>query len=82
MDIKAVVEAASKFNDTWAGCSMNIEKEDISVDIYNCACEIDEAVIALVEKIGQCAKAITISKMYGKSPLAKSHMIITSNDFV
>lgn len=80
MDIKVIIEAATKLNDTWTKCSKNIEKEDVSADIYNCACEIDEAVIALVEKIGNCAKAIAISNMYGKSPLAESHKTIVARD--
>lgn len=64
-------------------CGMSdddIEKENLAADIYNCACEIDEAIIALVEKIGNCTKAITISKMYGKSPLAESHKTIIARD--
>lgn len=82
MDINIIIEAATKLNDTWAKCSKNIEKEDVSADVYNCACEIDEAVIALVEKIGNCAKAIAISNMYGKSPLAGSHKTIVARDII
>lgn len=80
MDIKVIIEAATKLNDTWAKCSKNIEKENLTADIYNCACEIDEALIALVEKIGNCSKAIAISNMYGKSLLAESHKTIVERN--
>lgn len=80
MDIGIIIEAATRLNDTWNKCTKDIEKENLAADIYNCAYEIDEAIIALVEKIGNCAKAITISKMYGKSPLAESHKTIIARD--
>lgn len=80
MDINIIIEAATRLNETWNKCTNGIEEENLSADIYNCACEIDEALIALVEKIGNCAKAITISKMYGKSPLAESHKTIIARD--
>lgn len=80
MDIKVMIEAATKLNDTWNKCTKGIEKENLSADVYNCACEIDEAIIALVEKIGNCAKTITISKIYGKSPLAETHKTIIERD--
>ena len=80
MNIMTMIEAATKLNDTWNKCTSEIEKENLSADVYNCACEIDEAIIALVEKIGNCTKAITISKMYGKSPLAESHKTIIARD--
>lgn len=80
MDINVMIEATTKLNNTWNKCTNGIDKEDLSADVYNCACEIDEAIIALVEKIGNCTKAITISKMYGKSPLAESHKTIITRD--
>ena len=45
MDIKVMIEAATKLNDTWNKCTKGIEKENLSADVYNCACEIDEAII-------------------------------------
>ena len=75
-----MIEAATKLNDTWNKCTKGIEKENLSADVYNCACEIDEAIITLVEKIGECVKAIAVSKMYGKSPLAETHKTIIARD--
>lgn len=80
MDIKTIIEAANELNATWTKCSKDIDREEISADIYNCACEIDEAIITLVEKIGECVKAIAVSKMYGKSPLAETHKTIIARD--
>lgn len=51
MDINVMIEATTKLNNTWNKCTNGIDKEDLSADVYNCACEIDEAIIALVEKM-------------------------------
>ncbi len=71
-DIKIMVEATRQLNQAWTTCSKNIEEEEAS-DIYNAMCEIDEAVINLVEKVSLCVKAQSISDMYGKSQLASTH---------
>lgn len=74
-DIKIMVEAARQLNLTWNECSRNAEEENPS-EMYNAMCEIDEAVINLVEKISICLKGQAIAKMYGNSDLAKTHKAI------
>lgn len=37
MDIGIIIEAATRLNDTWNKCTKDIEKENLSADIYNCA---------------------------------------------
>lgn len=72
-DLKIMVDAARQLNQTWNICSKDIEKEDAASEVYNAMCEIDEAIINLVEKIGLCVKAQSISTMYGNSSLAATH---------
>ena len=36
-----MIEATTKLNNTWNKCTNGIDKEDLSADVYNCACEID-----------------------------------------
>lgn len=71
-DIKIMVEATRQLNQAWATCSKNVEEEN-ATDVYNAMCEIDEAVINLVEKVSLCIKAQSINEMYGNSPLAPTH---------
>lgn len=48
-DIKLMVDAARQLNQTWNECSKNAEEES-TPEVYNAMCEVDEAVINLVEK--------------------------------
>lgn len=73
MEITKIIEALAHFNEVWSEITKDAEKQDISSNTYNSICEIDEAVINLVEKVGKCAKDLAISKMYGNSPLSESH---------
>ena len=73
MDIAKIIEALAHFNEVWSENTKDAEKQDISSNTYNSICEIDEAVINLVEKVGKCVKDLAISKMYGNSPLSESH---------
>lgn len=73
METTKIIDALAHFNEVWSEVTKDIEKQDISSSAYNSVCEIDEAVINLVEKVGKCVKDLAISKMYGNSPLAKSH---------
>lgn len=72
-DLKIMVDAARQLNQTWSTCSKDIEKEDDTSKVYNAMCEIDEAIINLVEKVGLCVKAQSINTMYGNSLLATTH---------
>lgn len=71
-DIKAMVDATRQLNQVWSTCTKDIEDENTS-DVYNALCEIDEAVINLVEKVSLCIKEQSISDMYGNSVLAPTH---------
>lgn len=44
-----MVDAARQLNQTWNECSKNAEEES-TPEVYNAMCEVDEAVINLVEK--------------------------------
>lgn len=72
-DLKIMVDATKQLNQAWSTCSKDIEKEDSASEIYNAMCEIDEAIINLVEKVSLCAKAQLVSTMYGNSSLAATH---------
>lgn len=74
-DIKIMVDAVRQLNQTWSECSKSAE-EASSSDEYNAMCEIDEAVINLVEKVSSCVKEHVIARMYGASDLAKTHKSI------
>lgn len=75
-----MVDAAKQLNQTWNECSKNAEEEN-SPEVYNAMCEVDEAVINLVEKISFCLKEKAIVEMYGVSELSKTHKaIIKRND--
>lgn len=79
-DIKLMVDAARQLNQTWNECSKNAE-EEITPEVYNAMCDVDEAVINLVEKISLCLKEKSIVDMYGVSELSKTHKaIIKRND--
>lgn len=73
METTKIIEALAHFNEVWSEITKDAEKQDISSNTYNSICEIDEAVINLVEKVGKCVKDLAISKMYGNSPLSESH---------
>lgn len=73
MNITEVIEVMTHFNEVWSENTKNVENQDISANAYDAICEIDEAVINLVEKIGKCVKELAISQMYGTSPLSDSH---------
>lgn len=75
-DIKIMVDAARQLNEKWADYSKGIEKDCENQLIYDSMCEIDEAIINLVEKISLCVKAQSINAMYGDSLLLNSHSAI------
>jgi hypothetical protein len=76
MDISATVTAVRQLNQIWTSCSKGIEQEDLPAEVYNSVCEIDEAIITLVEKIGLYAKAHTVFSIYGDSGATENHRII------
>lgn len=80
-DIKLMVDAARQLNQTWNECSKNAEEES-TPEVYNAMCEVDEAVINLVEKISLCLKEKAIVEMYGVSELSKTHKSIIERNKV
>ena len=80
MDIKIMIDAVRQLNETWSICSKDVEKEDDASEVYNAMCEIDEAIINLVEKVSLCTKAHSVSIMYGNSELATAHDVIVKRD--
>lgn len=61
------------FCKVWNQQTEHIEDKNISASVYTSICEIDEALISLVEKISECNKEITKSLIYDKSPLSETH---------
>ena len=80
-DIKLMVDAARQLNHTWTECSKNAEEES-TPEVYTAMCEVDEAVINLVEKISLCLKEKSIVDMYGVSELSKTHKSIIERNKV
>lgn len=77
-----MVDAARQLNQTWKTCSNGLETGNIPNDVYNALCEVDEAVINLVEKISICLKEKAIVDMYGVSELSKTHKSIIERNKV
>ena len=63
-DLKNMVDAARQLNQTWKMCSNGMDSENIPNDVYNALCEVDEAIINLIDKIGETSKAITLSSIF------------------
>lgn len=80
IDINATINAVRQLNQTWTSCTKGIEQEDLPTDVYSSICDIDEAIITLVEKIGLCAKAHTVFSIYGDSVQAENHRIIVERN--
>lgn len=80
-DIKIMVDATRQLNLTWNECSKNAEEES-TPEVYNAMCDVDEAVINLVEKISLCLKEKAIEDMYGVSELLKAHKSIIERNKV
>lgn len=75
-DINIMVDAARQLNKVWADYSQGIEKECENQMVYDTMCEIDEAIINLVEKISLCVKAQSVHTMYGDSSLLNTHSAV------
>lgn len=80
IDIKLMIDATRELNQAWDSCGKDMDKECDNSDIYEAMCEIDEAIINLVEKISLCVKAQSVSTMYGKSMLSQSHTTIVERN--
>ncbi len=81
-DINIVVDAVRQLNQVWSVCCKDIEKEDNASEVYNAICEIDEAIINLVDKVSLCAKTQLVYSMYGDSPLTTTHYSVVKRNCV
>ena len=66
MDVDVMVNATKRMMHTWDDCCADMEREKCPAEVCNAICEIDKAIIALTEKIGNCARACTIAKVNGR----------------
>lgn len=62
-DIKIMVEATRQLNLAWKNTCSNLEKKAVTSELYDALCEVDEAVGAIIEKVGEAAKIITIGSI-------------------
>lgn len=70
METTKIIDALAHFNEVWSEVTGNVDKEDVSAKAYDAIFEVDDAIVSLVEKVGECVKAIAVNKMYGGSPLS------------
>lgn len=73
METDKIIDATKYLCTVWKTVAKDMEKTDISNDVYSSMCETDEAIALLTEKIGDFTKALTIAKVYGNVELANSH---------
>ena len=72
MDTTKIIEALAHFNEVWSEVTGNVDKEEVSAKAYDAIFEVDDAIVSLVEKVGECVKEIAVNKMYGRSPLSNT----------
>jgi hypothetical protein len=73
METDKIIDAAKYLCTVWKTVAKDMEKTDITNDVYSSMCETDEAIALLAEKVGDFAKAMTIAKVYGNVELTNSH---------
>lgn len=70
METTKIIDALARFNEVWSEVTGNVDKEEVSAKAYDAIFEVDDAIVSLVEKVGECVKGIAVNKMYGGSPLS------------
>lgn len=70
METTKIIDALAHFNEVWSEVTGSVDKEDVSAKAYDAIFEVDDAIVSLVEKVGECVKEIAVNKMYGGSPLS------------
>lgn len=73
METDKIIDATKYLCTVWKSVTKDMEKTDVSTDVYSSMCETDEAIALLAEKVGDFTKALTIAKVYGNVELANSH---------
>lgn len=71
IDVKSMVNAIKELNQAWDGCCADLEKDNYPAEVCNAVCEIDKTLIALTEKIGNCARACVIAAINGRTQTLK-----------
>lgn len=69
METTKIIDALAHFNEVWSEVTGSVDKEEVSAKAYDAIFEVDDAIVSLVEKVGECVKEIAVNKMYGGSPL-------------
>ena len=70
METTKIIDALAHFNEVWSDVTGNVDKEEVSAKAYDVIFEVDDAIVSLVEKVGECVKEIAVNKMYCGSPLS------------
>ena len=70
METTKIIDALARFNEVWSEVTGNIDKKEVSAKAYDAIFEVDDAIVSLVEKVGECVKEIAVNKMYSGSPLS------------
>lgn len=58
-----MVKATKGLNQAWDDCCADLDKDSYPAEVCNAVCEIDKTLIALTEKIGNCARACVIASV-------------------
>lgn len=70
METTKIIDALARFNEVWSEVTGNVDKKEVSAKAYDAIFEVDDAIVSLVEKVGECVKEIAVNKMYGGLPLS------------
>ena len=70
METTKIIDALAHFNEVWSEVTGSIDKEGVAAKACDAIFEVDDAVVGLVEEVGECVKEIAVNKMYGGSPLS------------
>ena len=70
METTKIIDALAHFNEVWSDVTGNVDKEEVSAKAYDAIFEVDDAIVSLVEKVGECVQEIAVNKMYGGPTLS------------
>lgn len=73
MNTEKLIDATKCLCTEWKTVTKEIEKMDITNDVYSSTCKTDEAIALVIERIGVFVKAMAIAKAYDNLELANSH---------
>ena len=67
METTKIIDALAHFNEVWSEVTGVFDKEEVSEKAYDAIFEVDEAIVRLVAKVGECVTEIDVNTMYGGS---------------